>query len=219
MSGYQTGYDEDLHAGSGDTVATYQLSGSSRAEGNSREQLDAEALIRRAVDLIGNAKAMPLSSSVLISREEILELLEDAVQRLPEEMRQARWLLKERDEFLGRTRREGKEIIAQAQARAAHMVERTEIVRQAQATARRTIDDASQEALRLRHEAEDFCDQKLAAFEIVLDRATKMVKSGREKLQVTPAPLDSGLGEPELSEEGYEEGEISGDTFFDQDLA
>ena len=43
---------------------------------------------------------MPLSASVMINRDEVLELLEDAIERLPDELRAARWLLKEREEFL-----------------------------------------------------------------------------------------------------------------------
>ena len=76
------------------------------------------------------------------------------------------------------------------------MVQRTEIVRQANHVAQRILDDAREEARRLRHEAEDFCDQKLASFEIVLDRTIKTVQAGREKLQATPPPLPEDNGRP-----------------------
>jgi hypothetical protein len=68
------------------------------------------------------------------------------------------------------------------------MVQKTEIVREAQLFAQRTVDKATEEASRLRNEAEDYCDQKLAQFEIVLQRTLKTVHVGREKLQVTPLP-------------------------------
>ena len=51
---------------------------------------------------------------------------------------------------------------------------------------------ARDEARRLRLEAEDYCDQKLAAFEVVLDRTIKTVAAGREKLSVTPPPIFDG---------------------------
>ena len=72
------------------------------------------------------------------------------------------------------------------------MVQRTEIVREAKRTAQRTVEEADDEARRLRHEAEDYCDQKLAGFEIVLERTIKTVQAGREKLQVTPLPPAGG---------------------------
>ena len=90
------------------------------------------------------------------------------------------------------------------------MVQRTEIVRAAESTARRTVEQAEDEARRLRLEAEDYCDQKLAAFEIVLERTLKTARAGREKLSVTPAPADRP--EVALAEEA-----TGSEAFFDQD--
>src|SRR5205085_10076160 len=116
--------------------------------------------------------------------------------RFPEELSQARWLLKEREEFLEKVQREGDDILEAARARAERMVQRTEIVREAQHTAQRTVDGAREEARRLRHEAEDYCDQKPAALEIVLDRTMKTVMAGREKLRATPPPVADGPAGP-----------------------
>ena len=107
---------------------------------------------------------------------------------MPDELRQARWLLKERDEFLAEKGREADDLLEEVRVQAERMVQRTEIVRQANHVAQRILDDANEEARRLRHEAEDYADQKLASFEIVLDRTMKTVQAGREKLQVTPLP-------------------------------
>jgi hypothetical protein len=178
---------------------------------------DTEGLIRRVTEIIDGTRALPLSSSVkLDNKEEVLELLEEARERLPDEMRQARWLLKEREEYLAKMRREGDDIVDAARLQAERMVQRTEIVREAQSTARRTVEDARDEARRLRLEAEDYCDQKLAAFEVVLDRTIKTVAAGREKLSVTPTPIMDG---PDTRVAGIEEGDLAGgeDAFFDQD--
>ena len=50
---------------------------------------DSESLLRRAIDIIATARTMPLSSSPMINREEIIELLEEAAHRMPDELRQA----------------------------------------------------------------------------------------------------------------------------------
>src|SRR5207249_298207 len=131
---------------------------------------DAETLLRRVAEIVNNAKSMPLSSSVMISRDEVIELLEEAIERLPEELRQARWLLKEREDFLAKVQREADDILEAARGRAERMVQRTEIVREAKHTAQRAVEEAAEEARNLRHEVEDYCDQKLASFEIVLER-------------------------------------------------
>jgi F0F1-type ATP synthase membrane subunit b/b' len=169
---------------------------------------DVETILHRVADAIGNARPMPLSASVMINRDEVLELVEEALSRLPEELRAARWLLREREDFLAKVQREGDDILDAARVRAERMVQRTEVVRNAQHAARQVIDDADAESRRLRHEAEDFCDQKLAQFEIVLDRTIRTVQAGRSRLQAAPLPE-------------HEEEMISGfePEFFDQDGA
>ena len=184
------------------------------------EQTDSETLLRRVVDIIANARPLPLSTTVRVEKDEVLELLEDALERLPDELREARWLLKERQEHLAKVQREGNEILEAARVRAERMVQRTEIVRAARHTATRTVEEARENARRLRLEAEDFCDQKLAAFEIVLERTAKIVQAGREKLRVTPATPgeDGSMGLPgPAGDLGASPG--VDEAFFDQDQA
>lgn len=157
------------------------------------EEHDAEALVRHALELVLSAKAMPLSASVLVSRDEMAEVLHAALEQLPEELRQARWLLKEREEFLAEKEREAESLLDEVRVQAERMVQRTEIVRYANQAAERVVEDARDEARRLRHEAEEFCDKKLAAFEIVLERTAKTVRAGRERL-AAPAATASGPG-------------------------
>lgn len=180
---------------------------------------DAEAMIRRVIDIIESTRTLPLSSSVkLDNREEVLELLEDALARLPQDLRQARWMLKEREEYLGKMQREGEDILQAARQRAERMVQRTEIVREANHTARDIIEAARDEARRLRLESEDYADQKLAAFEIVLERTLKTVAAGRQKLAATPVSAASERSNGTVAGAGATDDTIvATEAFFDQD--
>ncbi len=149
-----------------------------------------------------------MSASVMVNRDELVGLLEDAVQALPEEIRQARWLLKEREEFLAKARREAEDIIDAGRQQAQRMVEKTEVVREANLHARRIVDDAEKTSRDLRHEAEDYIDQKLASFEVVLERTMNAVSKGRDRLRAVV---------PEAEVEVPEDADES--TFFDQDLS
>lgn len=214
------------------------LPGDDLSEPEHEADLGTEGLIQRALDIVASAKAMPLSASVLVSRDELTEVLSAAAERLPTEVRDARWLLREKEEFLAERSREAEALMEDVRAQAERMVSRSEVVRQANLVAQRILDDANEESRRLRHEAEDYCDQKLAGMEIVLDRITRTVRAGREKLQAVggPAPpahpahpthpaneTAGGFPGPTGSDPdgridgyGYEEGGDAG--FFDQDL-
>jgi vacuolar-type H+-ATPase subunit H len=163
---------------------------------------DAEALVRRALDIIASAPNMPLSSTPRIDRDEIIEILEDALARMPEELRQARWMLREKQEFVNKARREADEIIEAARVQAERMVQRTEVVRAAESRARTVVENAEADARRLRMETEDFLDQRL-------DRLMKTVATGRQRLSIGNRP---DTDEPQPTDPS---GEIQG--FFDQD--
>jgi len=169
---------------------------------------DTEGLLLQLRELLDTARSMPLSASVMVNREEFGEILQDAIDGLPEEIRQARWLLKERDEVLQRADREAERIIDVARVRAERMVERTEVVREARRTAEDVVDEAGRVAAQMRLEAEDYVDRKLAAFEVVLDRTMQQVAKGRERLSVH-APTHEDLLGPEAEE--------AEQAFFDQD--
>ena len=180
-----------------------------------RETLDTEELILQVRDHIETARSVPMSASVMVNRDELVTLLEDAVAALPEEIRQARWLLKEREEFLAKARREAEDIIDAGRQQAQRMVEKTEVVREATLHSRRIVDDAEKTARDLKHEAEDYIDQKLASFEVVLDRTMQTVQKGREQLQAIVEPLSD---HPDDESDGLDALYADDDSaIFDQD--
>ena len=173
---------------------------------------DVEQMMRRLHELVASARPMPLSTSVMINRDEVLDLLDETIERLPDELRAARWLLKEREEYLAKVKREGEDILDQARTRAERMVQRTEVVKSSEARARKIVDAATERAAELKNEVEDFCDQKLASFEIVLERTMKMVGAGRQKLQGSLNTGEVPAVGPRYDDEPEEP------AVFDQDL-
>jgi hypothetical protein len=133
--------------------------------------------------IIEEAKAVPLSSSAVINRDEVLELLAQLKEEVPDEIRQARWMARDRDELLARARKEADRIVAEAREQRDRLLSRTEIVHAAQREAERINDEAKDKAAKKRAEAEDYIDQKLAAFEILLNKTLTTVAKGREQLR------------------------------------
>jgi len=164
-----------------------------------------EDLLYDLRELIETARMMPMSASVLVNRDEALTLIEDALASLPPELREARFLLKEREEYLAEARREGAALVDAARVQAERMVERTEISREARRTSEEIMSAAEADARRLRHEAEEYIETRLIAFEEVLGRTIATIRKGRERLQV---PLPSAPPEEE---------EEPGVPVFDQD--
>jgi len=165
--------------------------------------VDIGARLQQIEELVRAAQRVPLSSSVLVNQQEFLEILEAAQNELPEEIKQARWVVKDREELLSKARRDGEGLVTQAQEEAVRLVSREEVVRSAQAEAERVLGEAREQARQMRLEAEDYVDAKLAQFEIALDRtlgelqkAIGQVRRGRDKLRGgTVAEEEFGPGE------------------------
>jgi len=170
--------------------------------------MDIDGRLQQIVELVEAAKAMPLSSSVLVNREELLELLEAARDELPDEVKQARWIVKDREELLGKARRDGELIVERAREEHVRLVGDQEVVRSARAEADRIVTEAHEQARRIKLEAEDYVDAKLAGFEVALEqtaaeleRSVAQVRRGRERLR-GPAPTEGEFAEEPVEEAG-----------------
>lgn len=173
---------------------------------------EVQDLLLSAIEIVETARPMPLSTSLMISGEPLLDLLNDAIARLPEELRAARWLLRERTEYLEGVQREGEEITQIARSRAERMVERTEVVKSAEQRAQRILAEAESQSRLMRRETEDFCDARLASLEGILDRTRTVVATGRTRLQGT-APIDLTEAALEVPEQ------VERVELFDQDFS
>jgi hypothetical protein len=170
---------------------------------------DTESILEDVIHTIASAPNVPLSSTPRIDRDHVVALLQDAQACMPEEIRQARWMLKERAEFMAKTQREADEIVEAARVQAERMVQRTEVVRAAELRARQILEAGEADSRRLKNETEDFLDQRLGSFEILLDRLTRTVAQGRERLRIVGAA-------PEVpAQVDTTGGDVDGATFFD----
>lgn len=158
-----------------------------------------EMLLEEAIELVAAARPSPMSATVKVNRDDLLEILEEARDAVPEEVRAARWLLKEKEEFLASARHERDQIIEQGRAQVARMVERQEVLRAAETKARKIVDEARSEARTTKRQVEDYCDEKLASFAELLDRTTRTVQQGREKFAAPIDLTDVDLNEDSLS--------------------
>lgn len=175
-----------------------------------------EERIAAIIAVLETARPMPLSASVVVNRDELVDDLTELLDALPDEMRGARWLLKERDEYLAAARAEASEIIEAATHQVEQMVQRAEVVRSAEARAARLRSEAEAEGRRHRRETEDWCEQRLAQFDTTLAKVAAAVQQGRQRLRELPRADPDAIDEQEIDlTEPQHQG--VGQMLFDQD--
>ncbi len=152
--------------------------------------MDVLVLIDKLDDIIHNARSVPLTDSVMIDREEMYDILDQMRSTIPEEIKQARWIVKERQEMLAEAKQEAERMLTEAQERADRLASETEVVRLAERNAQQTMEDARERERETRLGAEDYADEVLGNLEINLDKFIGAVRRGRERLQGRPADDD-----------------------------
>ncbi len=131
---------------------------------------------------VTGARAMPMSSSVLVNKAELLDLVEQAREALPAQLTRADALLADADAAKEQARAEAQAIVATARAEANRLVEAEAVTEAARERAAQIVADAQAQAEALRRDADDYCDRRLADFEIDLGKVVAQVQAGRAKL-------------------------------------
>jgi cell division septum initiation protein DivIVA len=133
--------------------------------------------------LVEDARSMPMSASCIVNRAELLGVLEELRELLPEEFRHAQLLLDDREAVVEEGRREAQRVIATAEVERDRLTSETEVAAAAVRQAEQIHIAALEEAQTMRAEVDDYVDSKLANFEVVLDKTMAAVRRGREKLR------------------------------------
>ena len=150
--------------------------------------MDVLELIDKLDELVRNAKHVPLSREVRVDREELSDLLDEMRATIPEEIKEARWIVTERAEMLAAAEREADRILEEAQERQTQLVVEHELTAQAELAREEIIDDAHAEEREIRLGAEDYADEILGTFELNLSKFIAAVQRGRERLEGADDP-------------------------------
>ena len=159
--------------------------------------MDVLVLIDKLDDVVHNARPVPLTDQVRVDREEIYDLLDQMRATIPEEIKQARWIVKERQEMLAEAKREAERIVREAREQQSRLIADEEITKQAERAADEIVEDARTREREIRLGAEDYADEILNTLEVNLQKFLAAVQRGRDRL----AGREEEQQQPELDQQ------------------
>lgn len=86
-------------------------------------------LLDNLEDLIENSKKVPLSDKCIIGQEELLDLIKEIRLKLPDELKQAKWVKEERERILAEAKKEADDVVKEAENRIISMIDEHEITK------------------------------------------------------------------------------------------
>lgn len=146
------------------------------------------ALVDELVAATEGGRQVPLSSNVMINKDDFLERLHRLKQDLPEELRAARWMVRERESYIARTNERAREVLTRAKARSEELVSESHIVKEAVEEANTLVRNAETDSRRIRLEAEDYAERHLSEAETVLAELLRYVQEARAALHESRPP-------------------------------
>ncbi len=147
--------------------------------------MDAFEIVDRIEGFLDKSKRIPFSSSIIVNETEIYDLLDELRNILPEEFKQSRWIVKERENMIEEAKRYSEKIISEAKEKAEILVSETEILKNATRKSEELMTAVEARARTIRLEAEDYADEKLANLEAVLHKLLTAIEKGREQFRST----------------------------------
>ena len=145
--------------------------------------MDIMALIDRIEEVMDNSRTVPLMRGRLIDIDKVYEIIDEIRASFPDELKQARWIVKERQEMIEEAEKEANRILEEARDRADAMASEQEVVKRANEQAGSVLDAARQQEREIRLGAEDYADEMLANLEVNLGKLLTAVQRGRDRLQ------------------------------------
>lgn len=145
--------------------------------------MDILHLIDRLEEILNESRPIPLTHTVLVDEDKVLDLIDQMRVAIPEEVKKAQQVLAQRDRILAQAQEEANRTLALARERSEQMVERESIVQAAQA---RASDVGTQEIAHIKQiqqEADTYVLESLTHLEMELDRMITQVRNGIQTLQ------------------------------------
>jgi cell division septum initiation protein DivIVA len=145
--------------------------------------MDILHLVDRLEELFNQSRPIPLTHSVVVDEDRMLDLIDQMRVTIPDEVRKAQQLLAQRDRILAQAQEEASRTLQLAREKSEQALDRESLVQAAQARADQIIAKAQADAEATRREADDYVMQTLSKLEMELDRTITQVRNGIRTLQ------------------------------------
>lgn len=162
--------------------------------------MDVLELLDKLDTYLTDCARLPVVGKLMVDEDEVFNLIDDLRAALPQEIEQARWLLRERERILQEAKKEAEEIVKDAQGQIAVLASDSVIAKEARAQADELMEKAGEVAREINLGARKYADEIMRKVQEYLTNALQEISQGREELAVTAETKD---GENHTEKEGF----------------
>ena len=140
-------------------------------------------LLETLEDILENSKGLPFTNKTMVDKEELLEIIKEIRIKLPDELKQAKWVKEERQRILAEAQKEADGIVKEAENRIIAMIDEHEITRKAYEQKAEIIETANEMSREISKGTKDYADSILQNIEVTLQNALETIQNNRNELK------------------------------------
>lgn len=123
--------------------------------------MDVLGLIDEIEDIVESASSLPLTSKVLVQKEELLDIISELRIKLPDEIKQAAWIKEERERIISEANKDAEQIIKETRLKLEELVSKEEVLKEANERAKDLMNKAQIASTNLKRSSLEYSDKLL----------------------------------------------------------
>ena len=139
-------------------------------------------LLESLEEILESGSKVPFSSKVMVDIDELRDILEDIRLKLPDELKQAKWVKEERQRIIEDAQKEADNIIQNAESKIVTMIDENAITKKALAQKEEIIENANKVSKEICTGTHEYANAILEKVEEVLKETVQVVENNRKEL-------------------------------------
>jgi len=152
--------------------------------------MDILYLVDRLENLIASSRRMPLFNQIMVKEADMLDIIETMRTAIPDEIKQARRVIQEKERLLAQAQADASALLAKAREESEKAMKRDGLLRAAEERSQKMLRQAEEKAERLKIEADAYVVETLRALhehlsgvEMEIDRSLLSIEKGLESME------------------------------------
>ena len=152
--------------------------------------MDILHLVDRLEELINSARNLPLTHTIIVDEDRILELIDQMRVSIPEEVKKSKKVMAEADRIKADAKEEAERTLATARDQKETMIDRDSLTAATQSRADEILQQAHLNAEVVEREADDYVFDSLSELETHLNKLLTQVRNGLNRIKAERAEGD-----------------------------
>ena len=145
--------------------------------------MDILQLLEEFENVVEESSRIPMTGKLIINEDILYNYLDKLRAMLPESIREAEWVLREKERVLEDAEKEGRVIIETANNKLQKITDESEVVKLAKSQGEEIIKNAQGVAREVMQGAFTYADDVMVRLQIELEKTMSVIKQGREEIR------------------------------------